>query len=150
MAFYSLNYDLFLSTTESFCHECKNKERLISTHIVTKWQEVWLRKFCPDCGEVWSIVSNDLEYFKKCNDYLKKPDLPEKALTPILSTVESVHNIRITRALRSSMWSMNVIWSAISVITHPSLGAETIEVSMKSKKCMKHSSRSSLHQIWSK
>lgn len=84
MAYYSPHYDLFLSTTESFCHKCKNKERLIPAHIVTKWQDVWLRKFCPDCGEVWSIISNNLEYYKKCNTYLKKPDLPERALTPIL------------------------------------------------------------------
>lgn len=84
MAFYSSQYDLFLNTTESFCHECKNKERLIPAHIVSKWQEVYLRKFCPDCWEIWSIISNNLEYFRKCNEYLKKPDLPERALTPIL------------------------------------------------------------------
>ncbi len=29
------------------------------------------------------MVSNNLEYYKKCNDYLKKPDLPEVALTPV-------------------------------------------------------------------
>ncbi len=36
MAYYSPNYDIFLGTTESFCHECMNKERLVSAHIVTK------------------------------------------------------------------------------------------------------------------
>lgn len=83
MALYSPKYDLFLWTTESFCHECKNKEQLVPAHIVTKWQEVWLRKFCSQCGESWSLISGDLEYYKKCNNYLKKPDLPEVALTPI-------------------------------------------------------------------
>lgn len=83
MAFYSKDYDLFLGTTETFCHACKNKERLVGAHIVTKWNEVWLRKFCPACGCVWVKISSDLEYYKKCNEYLKKPDLPEMALTQV-------------------------------------------------------------------
>ncbi len=84
MAFYSPNYNLFLGTTETFCHLCGNKERLIPAHIVTKDNTVLLRKFCPECGESYATISTDFEYYKKCNDYLKKPDLPETALTPIL------------------------------------------------------------------
>jgi uncharacterized radical SAM superfamily Fe-S cluster-containing enzyme len=83
MAFYSKEYDLFLGVTESFCHLCKNTNRLVPAHTVTKGQEVWLRKFCPGCGESWARVSSDLGYFKKCDSYLKKPDLPERALTRI-------------------------------------------------------------------
>lgn len=83
MTSYSKEYDLFLGVTESFCHLCKNKDRLVSSHIVTRGREVWLRKFCLDCGEAWAMISSDLAYFKKCNDYLKKPDLPECSLTPI-------------------------------------------------------------------
>lgn len=84
MAFYSPNYELFLGTTETFCHICNNKERLIPAHIVTKDNSVLLRKFCPECGESYATISTDFEYYKKCTDYLKKPDLPETALTPIL------------------------------------------------------------------
>jgi hypothetical protein len=29
-------------------------------------------------------ISTDYEYYKKCNEYLKQPDLPEKALTKVL------------------------------------------------------------------
>lgn len=83
MAFYSKEYNLFLGVTESFCHQCKNKERLVSAHIVTRENEVWLRKFCPTCGETWAKISSDLAYYRKCNDYLKKPDLPECSLTPV-------------------------------------------------------------------
>ncbi|OIP51984.1 hypothetical protein AUK10_04215 [Candidatus Gracilibacteria bacterium CG2_30_37_12] len=83
MAFYSKEYDLFLGVTESFCHLCRNKDRLVSAHMVTHGKEVWLRKFCLDCGESWAMISHDYEYYKKCNDYLKKPDLPECSLTPI-------------------------------------------------------------------
>ena len=84
MAYYSDQYDLFLSSTQSFCHQCNNLNRLIDTHIVTKDNEVFLRKFCPKCGESMVKISTDLDYYKKCDEYLKAPDLPEKALTKVL------------------------------------------------------------------
>jgi uncharacterized radical SAM superfamily Fe-S cluster-containing enzyme len=83
MAFYSKEYDLFLEATQSFCHKCNNLKRLIDAHIVTKGKEVFLRKFCPKCGNSFIKISNDLDYFKQCNDYLKQPDLPEVALTEV-------------------------------------------------------------------
>ena len=46
--------------------------------------EVFLRKFCPKCGESMVKISTDYEYYKKCEDYLKQPDLPEKHLTKVL------------------------------------------------------------------
>ena len=84
MAQYSNKYDLFLQATQSFCHRCKDLKNLIDTHIVTKDNEVYLRKFCPKCGESMVKISSDYDYFKLCNDYLKKPDLPERALTKVL------------------------------------------------------------------
>ena len=84
MAFYSDKYDLFLTATQSFCHQCGDLKHLIDTHIVTKENEVFLRKFCPKCGESMVKISTDYEYFKKCDEYLKQPDLPEKPLTKVL------------------------------------------------------------------
>ena len=84
MAYYSETYDLFLTATQSFCHKCGNLKHLIDAHIVKKDNEVFLRKFCPKCGESMVKISTDYEYFKKCNEYLKKPDLPEKPLTRVL------------------------------------------------------------------
>jgi hypothetical protein len=84
MAFYSDTYDLFLTATQSFCHQCKNLNNLIDTHVVSKDNEVFLRKFCPKCGESMVKISTNYEYFKRCNDYLKAPDLPEKPLTKVL------------------------------------------------------------------
>jgi len=84
MAYYTKNYDLFLSATQSFCHKCGNLKKCIDAHIVTKNNEVFLRKFCPDCGESMVKISTDFNYYKKCEDYLKVPDLPEKALTRVL------------------------------------------------------------------
>ncbi len=84
MAYYSNKYDLFLNSTQSFCHKCGNLDRLVDAHIVTKDNKVYLRKFCPDCGESMVMISSDYDYYKKCDEYLKKPDLPEKALTKVL------------------------------------------------------------------
>jgi len=84
MPYYAEDYDLYLTATQSFCHKCNNLHRLIDTHIVTKNNEVFLRKFCPKCGETMVKISTDYEYYKRCNDYLKKPDLPEKHLTKVL------------------------------------------------------------------
>ena len=84
MAHYSKKYDLYLTATQSFCHLCSDLKHLIDTHIVTKDNEVFLRKFCPKCGESMVKISTDYEYFKKCDEYLKQPDLPEKPLTKVL------------------------------------------------------------------
>ncbi len=84
MAFYSENYDLFVDATQSFCHLCADLNHLVDTHIVTKDNEVFLRKFCPKCGESMVKISSDYNYYKLCNEYLKQPDLPEKALTKVL------------------------------------------------------------------
>lgn len=82
MAFYNNKYDIFLEATQGFCHRC-NKHKLIETHKVVKNNEVFLRKFCPNCGEVWAKISTDYEYYKTCNHFLKQPDLPEMPLTPV-------------------------------------------------------------------
>lgn len=84
MAHYSEKYDLFLSSTQSFCHLCNNINHLIDTHVVTKDNEVYLRKFCPKCGESMVKISTDFNYYKTCESYLKAPDLPEKPLTKVL------------------------------------------------------------------
>ncbi len=84
MARYSTKYDLFLTATQSFCHLCGNLNHLIDTHIVTKDNEVFLRKFCPKCGESMVKISTDFDYYKLCDEYLKAPDLPEKPLTKVL------------------------------------------------------------------
>jgi len=84
MAYYSEKYDLFLSSTQSFCHKCDDLKHLIDTHVVSKDNEVYLRKFCPKCGESMVKISTDLDYYNKCNNYLKAPDLPEKPLTRVL------------------------------------------------------------------
>ena len=84
MAFYSQEYDLFLTATQSFCQQCDNLNRLVDTHVVTKDNEVYLRKFCPQCGESMVKISTDYNYYKQCEAYLKQPDLPEKALTKVL------------------------------------------------------------------
>jgi uncharacterized radical SAM superfamily Fe-S cluster-containing enzyme len=83
MAFYHPDYDRFLGATQSFCHLCNDKTRLIDTHIVTYGKRVYLRKFCPACGESKVCISDDLDYYRLCEAYLKKPDLPECALTPV-------------------------------------------------------------------
>jgi len=84
MAHYSEKYDLFLGATQSFCHRCNDIKHLIDTHMVTKDNEVFLRKFCPKCGESMVKISTDYAYYKLCNDYLKNPDLPERPLTKVL------------------------------------------------------------------
>jgi len=84
MAYYNPKYDLFLSATQSFCHRCGDVGHLIDAHIVSRKNVVYLRKFCPKCGESMVKISDDLDYFRLCDAYLKKPDLPEMALTKVL------------------------------------------------------------------
>jgi len=84
MAFYSKDYDLYLGSTQSFCHLCGNVSKQVETQIVTKDNEVFLRKFCPKCGESMVKISTDLEYYLSCESYIKPPDLPEFYNTKVL------------------------------------------------------------------
>jgi len=84
MASYSTKYDLYLGSTQSFCHECNDLSTLVDTHIVTKDNEVYLRKFCLKCGESMAKISTDFNYYKMCESYIKAPDLPEHPTTKIL------------------------------------------------------------------
>jgi len=73
MAYYSKDYDLYLGSTQSFCHLCGNLHKLVDTQIVSKDNEVFLRKFCPKCGESMIKISSDLDYYRKCESYIKAP-----------------------------------------------------------------------------
>ncbi|KIM10777.1 MAG: hypothetical protein KU37_08580 [Sulfuricurvum sp. PC08-66] len=84
MAHYSQSYDLFWHATQSFCHLCGNLHRLVDAHIVVKDSNVYLRKFCPTCGESMALISTDAAYYQQCNEYLKAPDLPEAHNTQVL------------------------------------------------------------------
>ena len=85
MAFYSDKYNLFLNTTRSFCHQCGNVSKLVDAHIVSKDNEVFMRKFCPSCGESFIKISTDKDYYAMCEEYIKKPDLPESHNTEVLN-----------------------------------------------------------------
>ena len=84
MAYYTDKYDLFLGATQSFCHRCGDLETLVDAHIVTSGKDVFLRKFCPKCGESMVKISTDADYFRQCDAYLKQPDLPEHPTTKVL------------------------------------------------------------------
>ncbi len=84
MAHYATEYDLYLGSTQSFCHICNDVDTLVDAHFVTKDNEVFLRKFCTKCGESMAKVSTDYDYFKTCEAYLKAPDLPEHPTTKVL------------------------------------------------------------------
>ncbi len=83
MASYSSDYELFLGATQSFCHICGNLDKLVDTHILKKENDVYLRKFCAKCGDSYVKISSDYNYYQLCNEYLKKPDLPQRYLTKV-------------------------------------------------------------------
>ena len=84
MAHYSSKYDLYLHSTQSFCHLCNDVATLVDTQIVTKDDAVYLRKFCTKCGESMAKISTDYSYYKMCEAYIKAPDLPEHPTTKVL------------------------------------------------------------------
>ena len=69
-------YDL----TQSLCNTCLN---LIQAKVVFQNENVYLLKNCPTHGNQKVLISTDIEYYKRCRDYIKPGDTPAKFDMPV-------------------------------------------------------------------
>ncbi len=69
-------YDL----TQSLCSKCLN---LIQAKVVFQESNVYLLKYCPKHGKEKVLISTDIEYYKRCRDYIKPGDTPLKFDMPV-------------------------------------------------------------------
>lgn len=72
---------VFYDAAVSICAECF---RRVDGKIVFEEGRVWMLKHCPAHGSSRVLMSDDVEYYRKCREvYLKKPETPLRRNTPI-------------------------------------------------------------------
>ena len=71
---------IFYAQTQSLCEECL---AVVSTKIIFQNGNVYYQKRCSEHGVQKTLVSTDIEYFKRCKDYLKPGDMPSQFQTAI-------------------------------------------------------------------
>jgi len=55
----------------------------IDAKVIFQNNNVYLLKSCKDHGSEKVLIATDIEYYKKCRNYLKPSDLPKKFNTPV-------------------------------------------------------------------
>ncbi|TXH69643.1 MAG: radical SAM protein [Thiothrix sp.] len=71
---------IFYGQTQSLCEECL---AVVPTKIIFQNDKVYYQKRCTEHGVQKTLVSTDIEYFKRCKEYLKPGDMPETFQTKI-------------------------------------------------------------------
>ena len=71
---------LFYALTNSVCSTCLNK---LEAKIIFRDDKVYLAKHCLIHGREEVLIADDVEYYKKCNAFIKPADMPLKFNTPI-------------------------------------------------------------------
>lgn len=71
---------LFYGQTQSLCEECLE---VVPAKIIFQNENVYYQKRCKEHGVQKTLVSTDIEYFKRCKEYLKPGDMPAKFQTEI-------------------------------------------------------------------
>lgn len=75
----SRNY-LFYALTNSVCSKCLIK---VEAKIIFQDDCVYLVKHCPTHGREEVLIADDIEYYKKCLEFIKPGDIPRRFNTPI-------------------------------------------------------------------
>lgn len=71
---------IFYGQTQSLCEECL---AVVPTKIIFQNDKVYYQKRCAEHGVQKTLVSTDIEYFKRCKEYLKPGDMPSQFQTAI-------------------------------------------------------------------
>lgn len=71
---------IFYAHTQSLCETCL---AVVPTKIIFQNEKVYYQKRCAEHGVQKTLVSTDIEYFKRCKEYLKPGDMPSQFQTAI-------------------------------------------------------------------
>lgn len=72
---------IFYDFTLSLCDVCLER---VEAKVIFQDEKVWMTKRCPAHGARRDLIATDIEYYKKCRDFLKPGDLPRRFNTPSL------------------------------------------------------------------
>ncbi len=65
---------IFYAQTQSLCEECLE---VVPAKVLFQNDNVYYQKRCLTHGVQKTLVSTDIDYFKRCKEYLKPGDMPE-------------------------------------------------------------------------
>ncbi|MFS0840856.1 radical SAM protein [Paenibacillus sp. 1P03SA] len=71
---------LFYELTNSICSQCLRK---VEAKVIIEDENVYLLKYCGRHGREKVLISDDVEYYKRCREFLKPAEMPQHWNTPI-------------------------------------------------------------------
>ncbi len=71
---------IFYAQTQSLCEHCLT---VVPAKILFQQGNVYYQKRCLEHGVQKTLVSTDIDYFKRCKDYLKPGDMPNTFQTTV-------------------------------------------------------------------
>ncbi|AZB44269.1 radical SAM protein [Bacillus sp. FJAT-42376] len=71
---------LFYDLTNSICSTCLRK---VEAKVIIQDEKVYLVKHCMKHGREKVLISTDVEYYKKCREFIKPSEMPYRWNTPI-------------------------------------------------------------------
>jgi len=71
---------IFYELTNSICSKCLRK---VEAKVIIQEDQVFLLKYCGHHGREKVLISTDVEYYKKCREFLKPGEMPLHWNTPI-------------------------------------------------------------------
>ncbi|MDA5107571.1 radical SAM protein [Brevibacillus thermoruber] len=71
---------LFYELTNSICSQCLRKTE---AKVIIEEGRVYLWKHCPRHGREKVLISTDVDYYKRCREFLKPAEMPQVWNTPI-------------------------------------------------------------------
>jgi uncharacterized radical SAM superfamily Fe-S cluster-containing enzyme len=71
---------VFYGQTQSLCEECLE---VVPAKILFQQGHVYYQKRCLEHGVQKTLISTDIEYYKRCKEYLKPGDMPHEFQTEI-------------------------------------------------------------------
>ena len=72
---------IFYDFTISLCSSCL---RRVEAKVIFQDSHVYLLKWCPEHGRQKVLVATDIEYYKRCRNYIKPGELPRRFNTKTL------------------------------------------------------------------
>ena len=71
---------IYYDWTQTLCPKCL---KLVNTKIIFENSKVYQLKRCPEHGEIKIFISIDEEYYRKCRDFVKPSEMPNRWNTEI-------------------------------------------------------------------
>ena len=71
---------IFYGQTQALCETCLE---VVPAKILFQQGNVYYQKRCLEHGVQKTLVSTDIDYFKRCKEYIKPGDMPEKFQTEV-------------------------------------------------------------------